>query len=471
MIGDERMHLRYYAQFAGPRAVMRGYMIALGALIAYAAGAAAMASEPATSAPPAADAKTIEIVEAEEGRMMHIRVLARDGRLRWADVLAALSRAKGFDDTALERVLPEGSIELGSLASFLVIKGVDHALGDAVAMRVDRAPGPAGQPGDMALAMTIDRWALESKKRIVKGVVRNLVLDGLALTGTTTDTRYGMEFDAGWRKSPDEKGLVVLVHGYQSKPERHETLLKAVRELGIPTAWLRYPNDQALTDSTKLLAEGLAKIAAEFPRRPITLVTVSMGGLIARAVVEDKTFDPGTVKKIIMVAPPNHGSNLARLSAFSELWEIIVKSQEPDVRKRLAASFEDGLGEAPADLRPGSEFLVTLNRRPRNDKVRYAIILGSAGPLRQESLEKARAMILRRAEASLLAQFFARRFAALLADFDEMVEGKGDGAVSLKRGRLEGVKDTIVLGFQHWRLWDQKEVSTKLRNEIVKRVR
>jgi hypothetical protein len=38
---------------------------------------------------------------------------------------------------------------------------------------------------------------------------------------------------------------------------------------------------------------------------------------------------------------------------------------------------------------------------------------------------------------------------ALLADIDELVEGKGDGVVAVKRGRLDGVTDTQVLPFGH----------------------
>ena len=34
-------------------------------------------------------------------------------------------------------------------------------------------------------------------------------------------------------------------------------------------------------------------------------------------------------------------------------------------------------------------------------------------------------------------------------DIDELVEGKGDGVVAVKRGRLDGVTDTQVLSFGH----------------------
>jgi hypothetical protein len=43
----------------------------------------------------------------------------------------------------------------------------------------------------------------------------------------------------------------------------------------------------------------------------------------------------------------------------------------------------------------------------------------------------------------------AERLAAILSDIDEVVEGKGDGIVAVKRGRLEGVADTLVMPFGH----------------------
>ena len=43
----------------------------------------------------------------------------------------------------------------------------------------------------------------------------------------------------------------------------------------------------------------------------------------------------------------------------------------------------------------------------------------------------------------------AEKLDAVLRDLDELVDGKGDGVVAVKRGRLDGVNDTIVLPFGH----------------------
>ena len=36
-----------------------------------------------------------------------------------------------------------------------------------------------------------------------------------------------------------------------------------------------------------------------------------------------------------------------------------------------------------------------------------------------------------------------------LADLDEVVEGRGDGAVAVRRGKLDGVDDVVILSFRH----------------------
>jgi hypothetical protein len=43
----------------------------------------------------------------------------------------------------------------------------------------------------------------------------------------------------------------------------------------------------------------------------------------------------------------------------------------------------------------------------------------------------------------------SNRLESILSDIDELVEGKGDGVVAVKRGRLEGVSDTLVMPFGH----------------------
>jgi hypothetical protein len=81
--------------------------------------------------------------------------------------------------------------------------------------------------------------------------------------------------------------------------------------------------------------------------------------------------------------------------------------------------------------------------------VKYSILLGTGGLMKPEDLERTRAELQAQGESNRFVRFFEKKLDAMLADMDEVVEGKGDGVVALKRGRLEGVADTVVLNFRH----------------------
>jgi hypothetical protein len=100
-------------------------------------------------------------------------------------------------------------------------------------------------------------------------------------------------------------------------------------------------------------------------------------------------------------------------------------------------------------MEPGSIFLTKLNRRQRNPRVQYSIFLGTGAACQREELENARGYIHAAAKRSQWAKFAGSKIDAAIADLDEVVTGYGDGAVAVKRGRLAGVKDTVVMNFDH----------------------
>jgi pimeloyl-ACP methyl ester carboxylesterase len=234
----------------------------------------------------------------------------------------------------------------------------------------------------------------------------------------------------------------------------------------------RYPNDQPVADSAKLLAGELKEFAEDHPGRGVSLVTSSMGGLVARAVIEDPDLDPGNVRQLIMIAPPNHGSALARFGFGLDLWEHVSGRLRKEETRLFYSLVEDGLSEAAADLRPDSPFLRQLNARERNPRVRYTILLGTGGPLRPMELAALRKSVAAAGQRTRWVRFFGARTEQWLEDLDEVVEGKGDGAVSIERGRLEGVKDTVLLKFRHAPELPARVSNDmdKLHQEIVKRI-
>ncbi len=76
------------------------------------------------------------------------------------------------------------------------------------------------------------------------------------------------------------------------------------------------------------------------------------------------------------------------------------------------------------------------------------------------------------AQRSRLARFLGPKVDGYLADLQEVVHGKGDGAVAVARGRLEGVADTVLLEFDHVSMLGDspKPGVRKLREEVLKRL-
>ena len=163
--------------------------------------------------------------------------------------------------------------------------------------------------------------------------------------------------------------FVVFVHGLNSRPEDLNLLISMAQARGHTCTTFRYPNDQYLVGSAALLARELKQLVASGYSGRVDLVTHSMGGLIVRETIENPVFDPGNIGKLIMVAPPNHGSSLARYACSLDLFEYLTSETRRAESGIISGAFSDGLSEAVNDLEPGSEFLKSLNQRPRNPRV------------------------------------------------------------------------------------------------------
>ncbi len=252
------------------------------------------------------------------------------------------------------------------------------------------------------------------------------------------------DFDFG----PVDRPLVVIVHGFNSSPEQIGHFVTPIRREGFCCLAFRYPNDHRLAASAKLLSRELKRLHTQAPRHQVAIVSHSMGGLVARAVIENPRLDPGCVRQLIMVAPPNHGTLLAHYALGTDLVEHGLARQGGNPWRRVQASFADGLAEALEDLQPGSKFLRRLNARSRNPAVRYSILLGTGALVYQRELNQ-----LSRAVRLLDRVPYVRRpairFANRIEDMEEVMAGKGDGVVAVRRGTLAGVEDTVVLAFNH----------------------
>ena len=266
------------------------------------------------------------------------------------------------------------------------------------------------------------------------------------------EARYGLEFDKEWEETAavaPELPLVILVHGYNSNPLKNAAVLEPVRAAGYPCATFSYPNDWEICESAGRLSKNLKEIAAQHPHQKIAIVTHSMGGLVARACLENKDLDPGNVTRLVMIAPPTHGTMLAHIAVATDVWEHWIGRADGGPWLRCRDSIVDGLGEAADDMVPGSTFLTDLTSRPRNPQVRYSIFLGTCASVSDGEMKWMRTALQETGGNCPGLRDCTGRFDNLLADMEELVEGKGDGVVALKRGRLEGVDDVLLLPFGH----------------------
>lgn len=342
----------------------------------------------------------------------------------------------------------------------------------AIAIFFDATAVRAEEPGERSVLTGVFQVAGELAHHSAGPWVRQRLLRD------EDATRYGLQLDEGWEQAAaaaPQTPVVIFIHGFNSTPRRNAALMVPVRRAGFPAGVFAYPNDWAIADSAELLSMQLKKFAASHPEMKIALVTHSMGGLVARACVEDPTLDPGNVARLVMIAPPTHGTLMAKFAFGADLWEHWLRRGEGDFAARWRDSIVDGLGEADDDLLPDSAFLTRLNARERNPRVRYAIFLGTHAAVTGSELKSIRWALRKSLGRIEGLNKHAESFDGMLASMDELVEGQGDGVVSLASGRLAGVDDVVVLPFNHLTCTGESQhendAAGKVQTELMARLR
>jgi pimeloyl-ACP methyl ester carboxylesterase len=239
--------------------------------------------------------------------------------------------------------------------------------------------------------------------------------------------------------------LIVLIHGLDSNEAYWQDLAPLLKHEGYAVGELIYPNDQPLADSAALLAGEMARLRSACPRLSVDIVAHSMGGIIARAYIEGDDYTGG-IDKLILLAPPNHGSSYSRFSIMCDLVEhCSLWYSDPDWSWTWMVT--DGLGEARNDISPGSPFLAQLNAKGRRSGVCYTIVAGN-----RSCGWRYTANMLRCSSACVPNAQWSQPLDDKLHVWAEQLEsrnGSNDGLVEIENALLPGVDDVVIVPADH----------------------
>lgn len=153
---------------------------------------------------------------------------------------------------------------------------------------------------------------------------------------------------------------VLLLHGIASGARSMRRLERAINAAGYDTLNLAYPS------CTMCLADLVEKVRLqsgwiEQKGTGLThLVTYSMGGLLARAYIE--RYRPTRLGRVVMLAPPNGGSEIADLLVNNPFYRKIFGPVGAELTTSRSSSLEQLIGEIdyPLGIVAGNRFVDPL---------------------------------------------------------------------------------------------------------------
>ena len=186
---------------------------------------------------------------------------------------------------------------------------------------------------------------------------------------------------------PPSKHLVLLVHGILRSTGTFSALENALIEAGFDAVAISYPSTRSTIEAH---AEGLARLLdRQEGTETVSFVTHSMGGLVVRHLLSrDEDWQRRiSVHRIVLIAPPNQGSAVARMLKDIPAYRMIY-------------------GAAGQQLTPAEVTKVPLIAHP------FAIVAGGTGDGE---------------------------------GFNPLLPGDDDGTVALAETRLDGALDFLVV--------------------------
>jgi pimeloyl-ACP methyl ester carboxylesterase len=358
------------------------------------------------------------------------------GEVQVAEIVARLAQASGV---VLKQ--PVGSLTLSTqgLARSLTRTLLSETLGSEVEITF--------RPGQMIVNID-DRILAPDRRAEWQRRLRELA--GRATEASKRRALYGMRALPSYRPNDPARPTICLVHGLNSSSGGFVHMIPWLEAAGYGIVIYDYPFNRRLSESCTAFARDWAAFRRQ-TRDPLawSIVAHSMGALLARSLVEDDATWARDVNSMVLIAPVNQGSDLARVQTVFQLFDGLQSINDKNTIRAMA-HLSDGLGQAAQDMLPRSAFLTSLNRRSRRQGLPYHIVAGDRGLLTRD----ARAQIEGRVDLfNRNAGLFGKLTQAAMSDLpeilDELTDGTGDGCVAVARVRLEGVTDFATIHANH----------------------
>ena len=138
---------------------------------------------------------------------------------------------------------------------------------------------------------------------------------------------------------------VILVHGLARSHNSMLVMQQALSNADYNVVSISYPSTREPLE--ELVTSGLPQAIADCPEQKIHFVTHSMGGILVRMYLAQAK--PQNLGRVVMLAPPNKGSELADKLKGWQLYEMI-NGPAGMALGTGEGSAENGLGSADFEL-------------------------------------------------------------------------------------------------------------------------